>query len=263
MSRSRWPGWVVVRSSPPALPTIDHGRLLADHLGAEGVALAGDPHALASTSTATATIDPDGSAHYDFAVEWRLHPVATPTPVPQAVHTCSIAAVLLPGADDVLELLTRLRGSSTITYDVNARPALTGVGSNIVARVERVVAVSDLVKASDEDLDALYPGRDHLEVARGWIALGPAAVVVTRGAAGAVWVGSGPGRRGGRETGDGGRHDRGRGHLRRSPGRRVWVVTGCWARSADPGCGCSIGPSSRSCSPCRGRCRSDGLAARR
>ena len=96
--------------------------------------------------------------------------------------------MLLPGADDVLALLGRLRERSTITYDVNARPAVTGTGPDVVARVERMVAVADLVKASDEDLEALYPQRTYAESAAALLELGPAAVVVTRGAEGALWL---------------------------------------------------------------------------
>jgi fructokinase len=165
------------------------GRMLAEHLKGAGVELATDPGAVARTSTAVATIGADGAAHYDFDLEWRLHPVEPGDP-PLVVHTCSLGAVLTPGADDVYALLNGLRGQATISYDVNARPAITGTGPDIVARVERMVAISDLVKASDEDLTALYPGVDHLVAARDLLALGPAAVVVTRGADGAMWVGA-------------------------------------------------------------------------
>ena len=48
-----------------------------------------------------------------------------------------------------------------MSYDVNARPAVTGTGPDVVERVERMVAVADLVKASDEDLEALYPERTY------------------------------------------------------------------------------------------------------
>ena len=85
-------------------------------------------------------------------------------PSPLVAHTCSLGAVLAPGADDVLALLGRLRDRSTITYDVNARPAVTGTGPEVVGRVERMVAVADLVKASDEDLEALYPAPVHHRV---------------------------------------------------------------------------------------------------
>lgn len=168
----------------------ERGRMIAAHLGAAGVRLATATDAVERTSTALATIGADGAAHYDFDLEWRLRPVDG-VEAAHVVHTCSLGAVLLPGADDVLALLTRLRETATISYDVNARPAITGTGPDVVARVERMVAVSDLVKASDEDLAALYPDVDTLVAARNLLALGPAAVVVTRGAQGATWVGLG------------------------------------------------------------------------
>jgi fructokinase len=167
----------------------ERGRLVAAHLKTAGVQLATDPGAVERTSTALATIGADGAAHYDFDLEWRLNPVEDAAP-PLVVHTCSLGAVLAPGADDVVELLTRLRDRATISYDVNARPAITGTGRDVVTRVERMVGISDLVKASDEDLTALYPGVDHVLAARTLLGLGPAAVIVTRGADGATWVGA-------------------------------------------------------------------------
>ena len=164
-----------------------HGDLVAAHLERAGVALACDPGAVDHTSTALATIGSSGAADYTFDIDWRLRPVPDDED-PLVAHTCSLAAVLTPGADDVLALLSRLRTRATITYDINARPAVTGTGPEVVARVERMTAVADLVKASDEDLEALYPGRPHAESARALLELGPAAVVVTRGADGALWI---------------------------------------------------------------------------
>ena len=164
-----------------------HGDLIAAHLQQAGVELACDPAAVARTSTAQATIGTAGAAEYTFDIEWRLLPVPADED-PLVAHTCSLGAVLLPAADDVLALLGRLRERSTVTYDVNARPAVTGTGPDVVARVERMVAVADLVKASDEDLEALYADRDHAASAAALLELGPAAVVVTRGAEGALWL---------------------------------------------------------------------------
>lgn len=168
----------------------EHGRLVRDHLEAAGVQLAGDPHVLDRTSTAVATIAADGSASYEFDLDWRLGPLGDLHPAPRVVHTCSLGAVLAPGADTMLELVDRLRSYATVTYDVNARPAITGAGADTVAAVERVVAVSDIVKASDEDLKALYPGERIADVADRLRSLGARAVVVTRGPDGAVWFGA-------------------------------------------------------------------------
>ena len=165
----------------------DHGALIAAHLERAGVGLACDPSAIERTSTAEATILTSGAAEYTFEIDWRLLPVDVDED-PLVAHTCSLGAVLLPGADDVRALLDRLRERSTVSYDVNARPAVTGTGPDVVERVEGMVAVADLVKASDEDLQALYPTRTYADSAAALLELGPAAVVVTCGAEGALWV---------------------------------------------------------------------------
>lgn len=164
----------------------ERGAVLARHVADAGVTLAADPHVLARTATAAATLGADGAASYEFDLDWRIGEVDPGHPV--AVHVCSIGAVLEPGATQVLELLRGLHGSATISYDVNARPAITGTGPDLVARVERMAAVADLVKASDEDLAALYPDLDTEAAARHLLGLGPSAVVVTRGGEGATWV---------------------------------------------------------------------------
>lgn len=165
----------------------ERGHTLAERLRRDGVALAGDPYAVGHTSTAVATIGSDGAASYEFDLAWRLNPVESGLDA-RVVHTCSLGAVLTPGCDDVLALLERMRATATISYDVNARPAITGTGPDLVARVEAVAALSDLVKASDEDLEALYDGADPLVGAKRLLALGPGVVVVTRGSHGATWL---------------------------------------------------------------------------
>jgi fructokinase len=164
-----------------------HGELIAAHLEHAGVRLACDPSAVERTSTAEATILTSGAAEYTFDIDWRLLPVDLDED-PLVAHTCSLGAVLLPGADDVRALLGRLRERSTVSYDVNARPAVTGTGPDVVERVEQMAAVADLVKASDEDLETLYPQRTYADSAAALLELGPAAVVVTRGAEGAFWM---------------------------------------------------------------------------
>jgi fructokinase len=166
----------------------ERGGVLARHLNQSAVGLAGDPHSLDRTATALASIAADGSATYSFDIEWRLNPLPDISPV--AVHACSIGAVLEPGASDVRRLLEELRPNATISYDVNARPAVTGAGPDVVRAVEDVVALADLVKASDEDLDTLYPGEPVEQAVERLQGLGPSAVVVTRGRQGAAWYGA-------------------------------------------------------------------------
>jgi fructokinase len=78
-----------------------------------------------------------------------------------------------------------------VSYDVNARPAVTGSGPDVVRAVEDVAALADLVKASDEDLGALYPGDPVEQSVERLLGLGPAAVVVTRGRHGSTWYAAG------------------------------------------------------------------------
>ncbi|WP_306314727.1 carbohydrate kinase family protein [Streptomyces hydrogenans] len=165
------------------------GRLIAAHLTGAGVRLAigGVP---ARTPSAVVTLDGRGQAAYAFDIAWTLtaeEPPATPEPV-RHVHLGSIAAVTEPGAATVLALTGRLRPAATVSYDPNVRPALMGEHGPAVARVERCVALADLVKASDEDLAWLYPGEPVEAVAARWLALGPAVVLVTRGGDGALAV---------------------------------------------------------------------------
>ena len=165
----------------------ERGAVLARHLNQSAVGLVGDPHRLERTSTALATIAVDGSASYTFDIEWRLPEI--PEIGPKVVHTCSLGAVMAPGATDVRRLLERLRPQALVSYDVNTRPAVTGVGPEVVQAVEGVVALADLVKASDEDLHALYPD-DTVEGAVERLRdLGAPAVIVTRGQGGATWYG--------------------------------------------------------------------------
>jgi fructokinase len=167
----------------------EHGALVRRHLEEAGVRLAADPYVVARTSTAVATIGSGGAADYEFDVDWRLGEVPLDPP-PAVVHTSSLAAVVAPGAEQVVALLGTVRERSIVSYDVNARPAVTGTGAAVVQQVERVAELADLVKASDEDLSELYPPLDVVTAARRLLSLGPLAVVVTRGAAGAVWVGA-------------------------------------------------------------------------
>ncbi|GAA1955624.1 carbohydrate kinase [Nocardioides panacihumi] len=167
-----------------------HGRLVAEHLHREGVALPLGRQA-AATSYAEALIGPDGSADYRFSLEWTLPELpdlaeVAELPRPIVVHTGSLGAVVPPGADTVIDLLSARRGEATVTYDLNIRPAVMGEGADLWARVARVVALADVVKASDEDLAHLVPGATASDAARRLLDLGPVAVVVTGGGEGAV-----------------------------------------------------------------------------
>ncbi|MFE7749685.1 carbohydrate kinase [Streptomyces sp. NPDC057428] len=161
------------------------GRLIRDHLASAGVRVLTDG-SQAPTPAATVELDDQGRATYTFAITWTLGAVERPGEPPQHVHTGSIATGLEPGAGTVLDLVESLRPAATVSYDPNVRPALMGDHTRAVRRAERLVSVSDVVKASDEDLRRLYPQETPERSAARWQRSGPAVVLLTMGAEGAL-----------------------------------------------------------------------------
>lgn len=161
------------------------GDAIRAHLAESGAQLTPGSSVQAPTSTALAQLDADGAATYEFDLLWDPDPSGLPAHV-EAVHTSSIAAVLAPGARTVHDVLRCRRENSTISYDPNARPSLMGDPEQVRALIEASIALSDVVKASDEDVTWLYGTDDVEDVVAGWRELGPALTVLTRGAEGAV-----------------------------------------------------------------------------
>ncbi|MEU1123515.1 carbohydrate kinase [Streptomyces sp. NPDC005899] len=160
------------------------GQLIREHLTSAGVRVRTDG-ADAPTPAAAVALDDAGGATYSFDITWTLAPAAAGGPHSH-VHTGSIATAVEPGAGTVLEAVERLRPVATVSYDPNVRPDLMGDHARAVRRAEQCVALSDVVKASDEDLRWLYPDRAPEEAAEQWLRSGPAAVFLTRGAGGAM-----------------------------------------------------------------------------
>lgn len=168
-----------------------YGESVAAHLKASSVMLPQAPDGL-PTSVATALVDDDGAATYTFDLAWELPGLAERLPFmlqgTTLLHTGSIATMLAPGAADVLAAVEHSHPSATISFDPNCRPSIITDADYARHQAEKFVTLSDIVKASDEDLAWLYPGVDVLDSARRWLSLGgaggPAMVVVTRGATG-------------------------------------------------------------------------------
>lgn len=163
-----------------------HGTVIAEHLLGHGVSLVeGTIRTDATTSVAEARLSRTGAATYSFELAWDLPEHGVPDDAGH-LHTGSIAATLEPGASRVLATVQRCRPTTTISYDPNARPSLMGDPHDVRAKVEQIIGLCDVVKASDEDVAWLYDGAPVPEVMRLWGRLGPSVVVVTRGGDGAV-----------------------------------------------------------------------------
>ena len=163
----------------------ERGAAIRAHVEQSHVQLTGGAIVDAPTSTAEAVLDATGAATYTFDLVWDPDPSGLPERI-DAVHTSSIAAVLAPGAATVAEVLRRHRATSLISYDPNARPTLMGDPARVRPIVEANIALSDIVKTSDEDVEWLYGTDDIEDVVASWRPLGPAVTVLTRGGEGAV-----------------------------------------------------------------------------
>ena len=162
----------------------EDGDRIREHLLDADVVLTPGSDAAPRTSRATAHLDADGVATYDFELAWQvgpqdLHGIGH-------VHTGSVAATLEPGASAVLELLSTARATATVSYDPNCRPTIMGTPHDVRSRIEECIGRSDVVKASLEDVVWLYDDAPVVEVVELWGRLGPELVVVTRGGEGAV-----------------------------------------------------------------------------
>lgn len=168
-----------------------HGRQIARYLKNAGVQLVPGSVDARRTPTAMATVGADGSASYEFDLDWRLSGTP-PVPPPLLVHTGSIAAVREPGCLAVAALLDTYRVSATVTFDPNVRPSLIVDRDQARERIDNLVGRADVVKVSDEDLRWLVPERAPLDTARSWLACGPAIVALTQGDRGAsAWCAAG------------------------------------------------------------------------
>ena len=174
------------------LGTDARGRLIADHLGRHGVDVLDVSFGDDPTSTAVATLDEDGAATYEFDLYWDLPTLTLPAGTTH-VHTGSIGAVLPPGAASVTAALKDIRQRGTVSYDPNIRPSIMGDLEVVRGQVEQLVGLSDVVKASEDDLHLLYAGQSPEQVMARWVELGAGLAVVTLGADGVVFrVGSDP-----------------------------------------------------------------------
>lgn len=144
------------------------------------------------TTLAVAGIGPDGSARYSFHVEGtadRL--VADPgelAPDVTIVSLGTLSLVLEPGASTYETVLRRhsARGG-LVVVDPNIRAAMIADPDAYRARFTSWLPDIGLLKLSVEDAAWLAGDPADLEDAvRGWLAAGPAAAVLTRGADGLV-----------------------------------------------------------------------------
>jgi fructokinase len=122
----------------------------------------------------------DGTAYdgpWPFPAEW---PSAA-----RHLHVGSFAAVERHG-QAVVDAMRLASSRATVSFDPNIRPFVTPDREAIGPLVERHVSHARVVKASEEDLEWLYPGRGTEASLAAWARSGPRFCVATMGERGAL-----------------------------------------------------------------------------
>ena len=141
------------------------------------------------TTLAVVTLAGDGSARYAFHVRGTAdREVADPGPLPDDVTVLSLGTLSLllePGATVYETVLRResARGRLTV-LDPNIRAGLIADPAAYRARFTSWLPDIGLLKVSEDDAAWLGESADALPAVTSWLPGGPAAAVLTRGAAG-------------------------------------------------------------------------------
>ena len=166
------------------LSTDRFGGLLAARLDDDGVGLAADRSEF-PTTLAAAELDERGAASYRFYIDGTSAPQLEVDGVHASaadiLFTGGLGLVLQPMANTVLELVEARSESTMVVFDINCRPKVVDDRLGYIDRVERLLAESDLVKVSDDDLGYLFPDLEPLDGAQQLLMLGASAVLVTAG----------------------------------------------------------------------------------
>lgn len=164
----------------------EYGRWIVDFVRESGAQLSATSVVPGTrTSTATAHLDEQQVARYEFDLVWDLEPQVLPDA--RALHVGSLGAALLPGRTAVEDLVGQAEEADLfVSYDPNVRPAFLTDVDESWSEVVTLASRSRLVKVSDEDLSTLRPGKPVADLAHELLDAGTAElVVVTHGAEGA------------------------------------------------------------------------------
>jgi fructokinase len=175
------------------ISTDANGDMARKELDRDGIDLSLAHESSKPTSTATVKLDISGSAIYTFLIDgtatFDFSPSWLPDPErlrPSVLHIGTLATVVAPGASVLFDWAIKCAEFAPIVFDPNIRPSFLGDREKYSQVVEKWVAISSVVKLSDEDIAWLYPDETMDEVAHRWLAGETSLVVVTRGAKGII-----------------------------------------------------------------------------
>jgi fructokinase len=167
------------------------GQILDRTLAASGVDTTLCARSARPTTLAFVTLR-DGQATYAFYDEntaGRLLSTADLPALPTGIETLFFGGISLvndPAATAYETLQARAGAAGRVTMiDPNIRPGFIQDAAACRARINRMIAVADIVKLSDEDLRWLYGDGHPDDLARAILSKGPKVVFITEGAKGA------------------------------------------------------------------------------
>ena len=170
------------------------GRKLHAALAAEGVGLSAAPRPDAPTALVMVSVDDRGVPVYTFYGSGTADRMVTPSdlervPVDvESVHVGSYCMVVEPVASTLRALVDRQGGRSLIVYDPNVRLTIEPDVAKWRESVRWMQRRADVLKVSEEDIHALYPGMRVDTFINESLDAGVALVVVTWGERGVVAV---------------------------------------------------------------------------
>jgi len=167
------------------------GEILADSLNASNVASNLAIRTSRPTTLAFARLV-DGQpsfSFYDEGTAGRMIRTDDLPDIPAAVSAMFFGGISLAGepcGSAYEALMTREAASRVMMLDPNIRPAMINDAAPYRARIDRMIALADIVKVSDEDLRWLAGDGAIADLAKRFLSRGPKVVFVTEGARGAT-----------------------------------------------------------------------------
>jgi fructokinase len=147
------------------------------------------------TCTATVSLSDDGSASYEFVIDgtatfafdnsWLPDPERLK---PEVLQIGTLVTIIEPGASVLFDWAVKVGEFAPIVFDPNIRPSVMPDLVQYRDEVEKWIKISSVVKFSEDDIAALYPNEDPIEIAKICLEKGVQLVVITRGADGLVGV---------------------------------------------------------------------------
>jgi fructokinase len=134
----------------------------------------------------------NGHARYSFLEEGSANRMLEKKDLPKlpksvtALHFGSISLIPEPCGSTYETLQKRSAKTCVISLDPNIRATLIKDKKKHIARLNRMIALSDIVKISDEDIVWMTGSKDFAKVAKNFLRKGAKLVAVTKGGEGCL-----------------------------------------------------------------------------